>query len=692
MSSQKSLMSNCSLGSESSFHKRNALSNKEPSFRLPGLSGHSKDPSCRSLNSQLSFRLKGLAKEDSFRLPNRSSSRGTNSNNGRISHNSRSLLYGSSTHGSSFGVSTNIGNTHDFGASIRLCDESMGDMDLSMSGTSGSTRSTRRGARWGEESIKFSAKNFVAQNEDSLETHYKIGELLGEGGFGEVFSCIHIESGEERAVKVIPKQEDEAENVKIIEEFDIVKDLDHPNILKMYALYESIDSFFLVTDIYNGGELYDELAQFGRFSEEEAALLMNNILSCINYCHKKGLVHRDLKPENVLLEENKDFDDLKVIDFGLAEYGEAFSDIEGSSYYVSPQVIQGHYGLKADVWSCGVIAFVCLGGYAPFEGADDDEVLQAVLDFDGQLDFDDPVWDGISDEAADFVAQLLTYDQNERPSAEEALQHPWLKNCRSRSSSCSKRRESTRTSLGCLQSFQADSKLKQCACSLIASQLLRKEEKEEIDMVFRSLDFDCDGKLTKADVKQSFKEFFGEDISEEDLDVMFHQVNFSGSGAIEYSEFVASTLMEKNLVDDTKLKAAFKMFDRDGKGYISNEDLKAVLCLDDGMDEYIVHKIIRQVDQNKDGKIQFEEFQDMMFSNGIAPSYTPPRRQRMLREGKAWGSNRTDTTVTGSDRFVEYSDEDCSEVDDFFADLNGSQTSISFKSVLDKFEETKCNQ
>jgi calcium-dependent protein kinase len=392
--------------------------------------------------------------------------------------------------------------------------------------------------------------------------------------------------------------------------------------------------------------------------------------------------------ENILLEENKDFDDLKVIDFGLAEYGEAFSAMEGSSYYVSPQVVQGQYGPKTDVWSCGVIAFVCLAGYAPFEGADEDEVLQSVLD--GYLDFDDPVWDDITEEARDFVAFLLTYEESERPSAEEALQHPWLKSARSRRSrSCSKRRESTRTSLGCLQSFQADSKLKQCVCSLIASQLLRKDEKEEIDIVFRSLDFDCDGKLTKEDVKQSYTEFFGEELSDGALDLMFQQVNFSGSGAIEYSEFVASTLMEQKLVDDTKLMAAFKMFDRDDKGYISNTDLKDVLSLDDDMEDYIIHKLIHQVDHNNDGKIQFEEFQDMMCSSGMVPISKATTKSNLSLRGNAMGSSTTGTTFSESDRLDEsgYSDDDQDEL--YLDKLNASETSLSFKAVLDKFQKTR---
>lgn len=329
---------------------------------------------CTANRRQASFRLNALRKESSFRLNGLTggSNNSSNSKPGSCLENSSRLPSRSnhsfrSTHTSRSGnasVSTSTSFVS-FGASIRISgDESLasfGDMDRSDMSMSNSN-SSQNYRRWGGRSVKFSAKNFVAQKQESLEDHYIVGELLGEGGFGEVFACTHIQSREERAVKVILKSEDEAENLTVIEEFDIVKDLDHPNILKMYALFESETHFFLITDLYAGGELYEELEECGRFEEEEAALLMNNVLSCINYCHKKGLIHRDLKPENILLEDNKDFDDLKVIDFGLSEYGERFTELQGSSYYVSPQVVKGDYTCKADVFSIGVIAYVCLAG------------------------------------------------------------------------------------------------------------------------------------------------------------------------------------------------------------------------------------------------------------------------------------------------------------------------------------------
>lgn len=137
-----------------------------------------------------------------------------------------------------------------------------------------------------------------------------------------------------------------------------------------------------------------------------------------------------------------------------------------------------------------MIAFLAMAGYAPFDGDDDHAVVDAIRN--GDFNFNDPVWEEVSSTAKDFIRYLLTYEEDDRPSAEEALNHPWLTKSRKKVTGKANRRDSTRNSLGALHTFQANSKLKQAACAFIASQLLLKEEKEEIDNVFRTLDMDCD--------------------------------------------------------------------------------------------------------------------------------------------------------------------------------------------------------
>jgi len=469
-------------------------------------------------------------------------------------------------------------------------------------------------------------------------------------------------------------------------------------LLKVYDLYEDDDAFFIVTDLYEGGDFFDVLEDQGPLKEDDAAIVMNNLLNCVNYCHKRNvsescrvcvsvclsvcvfdqskrtyrdihsirwclpsfriyiylpqLVHRDLKPENILMSDRKrDFSDIKVIDFGLARYvrhaDDTLKGLAGSAYYLAPQVISGPYTSKCDIWSCGVIAYALLTGFAPFDASTDAEVLKVV--HAGEFDFDDPEWDHVSEAAMDFISQCLAYEEDDRPSAEQALQHPWLRKCRkSPRMNNALVRSASRSSLRSLTNFTSKSnKLKQAACAMISSQLLRREEKEIIDKAFRALDRGCNGTISKSDLNSSMTDLFkdsesensgsGDDDSDDDsiaddnshaklIDEIFDEVNFSGTGAIQYSEFAIVTMLEKDMVDEGKLKAAFKFFDLAGKGYISKEDLKIVIKVGN----HAAKKIMEQTADPGSDKITFKNFKKCILPN--------PNRER--KDDKASDADR----------------------------------------------------
>jgi len=205
-----------------------------------------------------------------------------------------------------------------------------------------------------------------------------------------------------------------------------------------------------------------------------------------------------------------------------------------------------------------------------------------------KVSFADPVWAQVSDQAKDFITQLLTKEQDKRPSAEQALQHPWIKNAEK----AQKDLVSGDVAMGALsnlKNFNADSKLKQATFAFIASQLLSKQEKESIDKVFRAMDVNGDGKLSKEEIKNGYAEYFGKSLSDEEIDEMFDKVDADGSGAIDYSEFVVATMNEKNLLSNNKLQTAFKMFDKDGGGSISTDEIKQVLSFGQNLDEEVVN-------------------------------------------------------------------------------------------------------
>ena len=151
------------------------------------------------------------------------------------------------------------------------------------------------------------------------------------------------------------------------------------------------------------------------------------MLSCINYCHGKNIVHRDLKPENILLEQNKEFDQIKIIDFGTSLVYDPNRNLDeklGTPYYIAPEVLNKNYNEKCDIWSAGVITYILLSGMPPFNGQSDQEIMKKVRE--GSFSFDDRIWQTISENAKNFISSLLTYNPEERPSAEVALRHPWL--------------------------------------------------------------------------------------------------------------------------------------------------------------------------------------------------------------------------------------------------------------------------
>ena len=232
----------------------------------------------------------------------------------------------------------------------------------------------------------------------------------------------------------------------------------------------------------------------------------------------------------------------------------------------------------------------------------------------GAYDFEDRAWANISDKAKDFISKLLTYNKDERPSAEEILTHPWLVELGSLAVD-----ESLALSvLDNMKGFRVDQTLKQATYAFIASQLFSKAEKDNLAKVFKAFDKNGDGKLSIQEVKEGYLEHYGRVMSDEEVENMFNAVDTDRSGFIDYSEFVVAAMNERQLTTNDKLQAAFKMFDKDNSGIISADEIKEVLQFggSSSLSASAVETIIKQVDENGDGEISFEEFVAMMKNLG----------------------------------------------------------------------------
>jgi calcium-dependent protein kinase len=171
----------------------------------------------------------------------------------------------------------------------------------------------------------------------------------------------------------------------------------------------------------------------------------------------------------------------------------------GTPYYIAPEVLNKRYNEKCDIWSCGVITYIILSGMPPFNGQSDQEIMKKVRI--GKFSFSDPCWASISDKAKDFISQLLTYDVDKRPSAEAVLQHPWIIEM----SASPVDSAVAQGALSNLKTFRADQKLKQATFAFIASQLLTKNEKENLAKIFKAIDKNGDGKLSKEEIFDGYE-------------------------------------------------------------------------------------------------------------------------------------------------------------------------------------------
>nr|AFP55594.1 serine/threonine protein kinase [Rosa rugosa] len=203
----------------------------------------------------------------------------------------------------------------------------------------------------------------------------------------------------------------------------------HKNLVKFYDAFEDANNVYIVMELCEGGELLDKiLSRGGRYTEEDAKVIVVQILSVVAYCHLQGVVHRDLKPENFLFATREEDASMRVIDFGLSDFirpDQRLNDIVGSAYYVAPEVLHRSYSVEADMWSIGVITYILLCGSRPFWARTESGIFRSVLRADPN--FNDTPWPTVSPEAKDFVKRLLNKDHRKRMTAAQALTHPWLR-------------------------------------------------------------------------------------------------------------------------------------------------------------------------------------------------------------------------------------------------------------------------
>mmetsp|Transcript_10142 Transcript_10142/g.9154 ORF Transcript_10142/g.9154 Transcript_10142/m.9154 type:complete len:553 (-) Transcript_10142:291-1949(-) len=491
---------------------------------------------------------------------------------------------------------------------------------------------------------------------------YKFGRTLGSGASCRVVQATNKDDAQiQVAIKIMDKERSITKKlyhreVNILEKLtpDIQKP--HKGILPFMGHGEDTDSYYIVTKLLYGGELFDRIVskeEEYKITEKIAVKLICDMLEAIKYCHDNNIVHRDLKPENFVFESNDQDANIILIDFGCAKIvndDKEYKDLVGTVYYLAPELAAqssrvhktGKVLKMADIWSIGVIAYVMLTGRPPFKGRTNKDIFTHIIK--DQLKFPSDVQ--LSDGFKDFVKRSLVKNPYKRISIDEALRHPWVQGKGAAEIQLNK------DVIRYLRQFNYQSKLKKAITRCLAKNMSSEPEKE-VKRHFTRLDKDGNGYLDAGELKLLLIDMgFAPSKAIKEAQEMLEAADQDGDGQVDFEEF--KQVWHRKLLSqhDQYIHRVFAVFDDNGDGHIDSKELGQILFPerydedgnekedannptdenneqqglqdndyngdengDDAIDEGFVQTIermIKEVDLDGDGKIDFQEFKKAM--------------------------------------------------------------------------------
>lgn len=476
-------------------------------------------------------------------------------------------------------------------------------------------------------SIDIKLGNNIVKKQINPEDLYEEVKKLGEGAFGKVILGRHRQSNELRAIKIIKKEnlQDEISDNQIENEINILKSLDHSNILKVYEYFDYCDSLYIVNEYIGDGDLFS-LIDREKFLKEPISLqILYQLLSAISYIHSNNIFHGDIKPENIMIErmdkvrinkETKDKDllsfSIKLIDFGTSKIfnrRKVFHNLIGTANYVAPEVVFGGYNKQCDIWSSGVVLYVMLFGEFPFDGETDEEVFSKIKN-----SFPEIEKKVVSQETKDLLRRMLEKDPYERISASDALVHKAFKDIRLIQEEEKKRifsNTKTKTVFHNLKNSKSI-KFNQAVTAFITHNFLSKEISQKYKNIFKAIDINNDGKVTAVELREGFLKsgFF---YSQDEVDSIIEGIDRDNNGYIECEEFISASADLNVLLSENNVKYAFETLDVDGSGFISFEEIGKFIYGDEfENNKLFVENIIVEAGKDPSKEIGFEDFKDIL--------------------------------------------------------------------------------
>ena len=525
--------------------------------------------------------------------------------------------------------------------------------------------------------LKVDAKNFITKSSKNVFDIYEIISELGNGAFGRVYKVKRKNSGMNpiiRALKEISKEQmetNEGSSAELKNEIEILKNLDHPNIMKIYEFFEDEKNIYLINEYCGAGDVAKLHDEYGVIPEFLLKFIMSQVFLAISFLHSNKVVHGDIKRENIAFVYdgnyktkaefdkffNKIFKDkdiineldeapgminlsdeaqkivkelcnyeIKILDFGSAKMkkrdkiNKKLSGIIGTAYYCSPEVIKEKYDFECDEWACGVMMYILLTNIAPFPGDDEDAIFDNVLN--NEINVDIPQLKNVSKNCKDLIKKLCDKNPQKRIKAEEALKHPFLttginfsnllKGVYVENSKLLKKIITNKNN-NMFGQKTSNSKFKEMVIAYIGLNFPDKEEAKKARSIF--LEISGGNKhflITKETFVSRFEKVF-KNLNKNEIEKVFDSLDQNETGNIEYEELIRALSDRQKLLSNKNLGEAFNFFDKDNNGFITWNEIAEIIYPEGKIPENIMKEFLDEIGQNDEHmKIDFYDFKRIL--------------------------------------------------------------------------------
>lgn len=432
---------------------------------------------------------------------------------------------------------------------------------------------------------------------------YRMGSALGKGAFAEVKKCETKATRQDRAVKIYRKDPSKPElRANIMKEFDILRTLDHPNVVKIFEHFEDEKKFYMVMEYSKGGEMFNSIVKGANTNEAMVARTMRQVLSALAYMHAKRIVHRDIKPENILFDELGNEQNLKLVDFGEATYLDESGQVTGvcgTSYYIAPEVLDGPYNELCDVWSCGVIMYILLSGKVPFNGENDEEIIARVRT--GVYSFEIPEFASVSPEAIDLI-RLMISPAATRLSAKAALQHPWMK----RFFSVTPDEDKMHVTMLNLTKYTRGSLLREAIINFVVTHILPRAEVKKLRDVFLLLNESGTAQLVPEELLKHYSQKSSQEAAAGTVGKIYAELDPEQTGKIEFKAFLSGAIDVKETLSAHSIEAALTVFAVEAEGRANVMEIRRMLRTEPERFLKVWEEILADAEKSANGDIELD--------------------------------------------------------------------------------------